>query len=116
MKEYIEKDSLGRFLGFWRVLICAGFACGGPDVVMMTSAEVQNPRVVIPRATKKIYFHLDYSILRELWPWESSALLTTPLSSHQSLLAPVDRQLHHGSLAYDLTESTDLQIWSTPLC
>lgn len=58
MKEYLEKDTLGRFLGFWRVLIYAGFACGGPDVVMMTSAEVQNPRVVIPRATKKIYFRL----------------------------------------------------------
>ncbi|CZR63595.1 related to general amino acid permease [Phialocephala subalpina] len=58
MKEYLEKDTLGRFLGFWRVLIYAGFACGGPDVVMMTSAEVQNPRVVIPKATKKIYFRL----------------------------------------------------------
>lgn len=58
MKEYLESGSLGRFLGFWRVFIYAAFACGGPDVVMMTSAEVQNPRVVIPRATKKIYFRL----------------------------------------------------------
>jgi amino acid transporter len=58
MKEYLETESLGRFLGFWRIFIYAAFACGGPDVVMMTSAEVQNPRVVIPRATKKIYFRL----------------------------------------------------------
>ncbi|TVY91371.1 putative proline-specific permease [Lachnellula willkommii] len=58
MKEYLEKGSLGRFLGFWRIFIYAAFACGGPDVVMMTSAEVQNPRVVIPRATRKIYFRL----------------------------------------------------------
>jgi len=58
MKEYLEKGALGRFLGFWRVLIYAGFACGGPDVVMMTSAEVQNPRAAIPRATRKIYFRL----------------------------------------------------------
>lgn len=58
MKEYLETGSLGRFLGFWRIFIYAAFACGGPDVVMMTSAEVQNPRVVIPRATKKIYFRL----------------------------------------------------------
>ncbi|KAI9048300.1 hypothetical protein LZ554_008095 [Drepanopeziza brunnea f. sp. 'monogermtubi'] len=58
MKEYLEQGALGRFLGFWRVFIYAAFACGGPDVVMMTSAEVQNPRVVLPRATKKIYFRL----------------------------------------------------------
>lgn len=58
MKEYLEKDSLGRFLGFWRVLIYAGFACGGPDIIMMTSAEVKNPRAVIPRATRKIYLRL----------------------------------------------------------
>ncbi|RDW72824.1 amino acid permease-3 [Coleophoma cylindrospora] len=58
MKEYLEAGALGRFLGFWRVFIYAAFACGGPDVVMMTSAEVQNPRAVIPRATKKIYFRL----------------------------------------------------------
>ncbi|TVY46811.1 putative proline-specific permease [Lachnellula occidentalis] len=58
MKEYLEKGSLGCFLGFWRIFIYAAFACGGPDVVMMTSAEVQNPRVVIPRATRKIYFRL----------------------------------------------------------
>ncbi|KAK2624705.1 hypothetical protein QTJ16_005898 [Diplocarpon rosae] len=58
MKEYLETGALGRFLGFWRVFIYAAFACGGPDVVMMTSAEVQNPRVVLPRATKKIYLRL----------------------------------------------------------
>lgn len=58
MREYLEKGALGRFLGFARVFIYAAFACGGPDVVMLTSAEVQNPRVVLPRATKKIYFRL----------------------------------------------------------
>lgn len=32
MKEYLEEGALGRFLGFWRIFIYAGFACGGPDV------------------------------------------------------------------------------------
>jgi amino acid transporter len=32
MKEYLETGSLGHFLGFWRIFIYAGFACGGPDV------------------------------------------------------------------------------------
>jgi amino acid transporter len=30
MKEYLEHGALGRFLGFWSVLIYAAFACGGP--------------------------------------------------------------------------------------
>ncbi|KAH7322396.1 AAT family amino acid transporter [Stachybotrys elegans] len=58
MKEYLEEGALGRFLGFWRIFIYAGFACGGPDVVMMCSGEVQNPRAVIPAASRKIYFRL----------------------------------------------------------
>ncbi|KAI6716145.1 amino acid permease [Diplocarpon mali] len=58
MREYLEPGALGRFLGFWRVLTYAAFACGGPDVVMLTAAEVQNPRVVLPRATRKIYLRL----------------------------------------------------------
>lgn len=32
MKEYLAEGGLGRFLGFWRIFIYAGFACGGPDV------------------------------------------------------------------------------------
>jgi len=29
MKEFLEHGALGRFLGFWSVLIYAAFACGG---------------------------------------------------------------------------------------
>src|SRR5689334_7111871 len=39
MKEYLEQGALGRFLGFWRVLIYAGFACGGPDMYVSANLE-----------------------------------------------------------------------------
>lgn len=92
MKEYLESGNLGRFLGFWRVLVYAGFACGGPDVIMMTSAEVVNPRTVIPRATRKIYFRLGlFYIVGTL------ALGVICSSDNPDLLAAIGKG--HGSAA-----------------
>lgn len=48
----------GRFLGFWAVLVQAGFSFIGTEIVAVTAAEAQNPRYSIPRAIKRVYIRL----------------------------------------------------------
>ncbi|KAK8168740.1 amino acid permease/ SLC12A domain-containing protein [Phyllosticta citrichinensis] len=50
--------NLGRFLGFLQCLIQASFAIAGPDYVSMAAGEAENPRVVMPRAYKAVFYRL----------------------------------------------------------
>ncbi|VDB87419.1 unnamed protein product [Peniophora sp. CBMAI 1063] len=58
MAEYLVEGNLGRFLGFWGVFNVAAFSIGGPEFVAMCSAEAQNPRVVIPKAVRRVFWRL----------------------------------------------------------
>ena len=51
--------SLGRFLGFLQCLIQASFTIAGPDYVSMASGEAENPRKVMPKAFKAVFYRLD---------------------------------------------------------
>lgn len=53
--EYIEEGSLGRFLGFWSVLINAVFSFAGVESIAMAAAETRNPRRAIPKACKRVF-------------------------------------------------------------
>jgi amino acid transporter len=53
--EYIAEGSLGRFLGFWSVLINAVFSFAGVESIAMAAAETINPRRAIPRACKRVF-------------------------------------------------------------
>lgn len=52
---YIAEGAWGRFLGFWSVLINAVFSFSGVESIAMAAAEVKNPRVVIPKACKRVF-------------------------------------------------------------
>lgn len=56
--EYYKTGSLGRFLGFLQCLIQASFTIAGPDYVSMAAGEAENPRVVMPKAYKKVFSRL----------------------------------------------------------
>lgn len=56
--EYYKTGSLGRFLGFLQCLIQASFTIAGPDYVSMAAGEAENPRVVMPRAYRKVFSRL----------------------------------------------------------
>ncbi|KAG9236966.1 amino acid transporter-like protein [Amylocarpus encephaloides] len=56
--ELYKTGSLGRFLGFLQCLIQASFTIAGPDYVSMAAGEAQNPRKVMPRAFKSVFYRL----------------------------------------------------------
>jgi yeast amino acid transporter len=56
--ELYYGGSLGRWLGFLQCLILASFTIAGPDYVSMAAGEAENPRWVMPRAYKAVFYRL----------------------------------------------------------
>ena len=56
--ELYYTGDLGRFVGFLNCLIQASFTIAGPDYVSMAAGEAENPRVVMPRAYKAVFYRL----------------------------------------------------------
>lgn len=50
--------NLGYFLGFLQCLIQASFTIAGPDYVSMAAGEAENPRAVMPKAFKAVFYRL----------------------------------------------------------
>ncbi|KAI8816718.1 amino acid permease [Fimicolochytrium jonesii] len=50
--------SLGKFLGFWAVLIQAAFSYIGTEIVAIAAGEAENPRRNIPKAIKRVSFRI----------------------------------------------------------
>ncbi|QPH05397.1 hypothetical protein C2857_003154 [Epichloe festucae Fl1] len=50
--------ALGKFMGFWSVLVNATFAYLGTELVGVTAAEAQNPRRSIPKAIKLTFYRI----------------------------------------------------------
>ena len=55
---YGYEGNLGRFIGFLQCLIQASFTIAGPDYVSMAAGETENPRHVLPRAFKAVFWRL----------------------------------------------------------
>ena len=53
-----QTGSLGKFIGFWSVMVNATFAYLGTELVGVTAAEAQNPRRSIPKAIKLTFFRI----------------------------------------------------------
>ncbi|ORY71383.1 amino acid permease/ SLC12A domain-containing protein [Pseudomassariella vexata] len=58
MHAYYTTGSIGRFLGWWEVVIYAVFTIAGPDMIALAAGEIQNPRRTIPRVAKLIFYRL----------------------------------------------------------
>lgn len=56
--EYLVSGSVGRFVGFWAVLIQAGFSYQGTELIGIAVAEVQNPRETVPSAIRKTFYRI----------------------------------------------------------
>ncbi|EIM81052.1 amino acid transporter [Stereum hirsutum FP-91666 SS1] len=75
--------SLGRFLGMWSVLIGAGYAYLGTEILGMTAAEIQNPTKNIPKAIRGIwiriliFYILGVFILGMIVPSDNNLLTTS---------------------------------------
>lgn len=55
---YGYEGDLGRFIGFLQCLIQASFTIAGPDYVSMAAGETENPREVLPKAFKAVFWRL----------------------------------------------------------
>ncbi|KKA26335.1 hypothetical protein TD95_003509 [Thielaviopsis punctulata] len=58
MQSYHADGAEGRFLGWWKVVLYAGFTVAGPDMISLAMGEIQNPRRTIPRVAQLIFYRL----------------------------------------------------------
>ncbi|KAH8429381.1 putative proline permease [Aspergillus melleus] len=58
MHEYYTDGTTGRFLGFFSVMVYAGFSVAGPDLPALAAGEIQNPRFTIPRVVKMTFYRI----------------------------------------------------------
>lgn len=56
--ELYETGGLGKFVGFWSVMVNATFAYLGTELVGVTAGEAQNPRRAIPKAIKLTFYRI----------------------------------------------------------
>ncbi|KAJ5033643.1 uncharacterized protein L3040_008755 [Drepanopeziza brunnea f. sp. 'multigermtubi'] len=56
---YLVGDgALAKFIGFWAVLIQAGFSYQGTELVGIAAGETENPRKNVPAAIKKTFYRI----------------------------------------------------------
>lgn len=53
-----DKVATAKFIGFWAVLIQAGFAYQGTELVGVAVGETKNPRKAVPAAIKKTFYRI----------------------------------------------------------
>jgi amino acid transporter len=55
---YLTDGAKAKFVGFWAVLIQAGFAFQGTELVAIGAGESANPRVTMPKAIRKTFWSI----------------------------------------------------------
>ncbi|CAG8113020.1 unnamed protein product [Penicillium salamii] len=92
--EYKFKGSLGRFVGVWTTMVQAVYAYSGTELVGVTVAEAQNPRLAMARAVKLTFFRivifyvLSVLFLGMVVPYNSSELAFAANSSNSAAASP----------------------------
>lgn len=79
--EVYTTGPLGKFLGFWSVMVNATFAYLGTELVGTTAAEAKNPRRSIPKAIRLTFYRILFFYCLSIFlvgliiPYNSEALL-----------------------------------------
>lgn len=74
--------SLAKFVGFWAVLIKAGFAYQGTELVGIAAGETENPRKNVPSAIRKTFYRILFLFCLTIFfigllvPYDNQELLT----------------------------------------
>jgi len=90
--EYLVTDNaaLAKFVGFWAVLIQAGFSYQGTELVGIAAGEAENPRKTIPSAIRKTFFRILFFFVLTIFfigiliPYDNDNLLTGTTSAASS--------------------------------
>lgn len=81
--DIISNDSLAKFVGFWAVMIKAGFSYQGTELVGIAAGETENPRKNVPAAVRKtfyrilIFFVATIFFIGILIPYDNADLLSS---------------------------------------
>ncbi|KAJ6189035.1 hypothetical protein N7519_003943 [Penicillium mononematosum] len=54
------QDALAKFIGFWAILIKAGFSYQGTELVGIAAGETANPKKNVPSAIRKTFFRIVF--------------------------------------------------------
>ncbi|KAJ5788779.1 Amino acid/polyamine transporter I [Penicillium paradoxum] len=83
-------ESIGKFVGFWAVLIQAGFSYQGTELVGVAAGETENPQKTVPSAIRKtfvrilLFFVLTIFFIGLVVPYDNSRLATAETNASSS--------------------------------
>lgn len=78
-----NNPALAKFVGFWAVMIQAGFSYQGTELVGIAAGETSNPRKTVPAAIKKTFYRILFFFvftvffLGLLIPYDNDQLLSS---------------------------------------
>jgi amino acid transporter len=78
-----DNDSLAKFVGFWAVLIQAGFSYQGTELVGIAAGETENPRKTVPAAIRKTFYRILFFFVFTIFfigllvPYDNESLLSS---------------------------------------
>ncbi|KAJ5187930.1 hypothetical protein N7449_010924 [Penicillium cf. viridicatum] len=82
--------SVGKFVGFWAVLIQAGFSYQGTELVGVAAGETENPQKTVPSAIRKtfvrilLFFVLTIFFIGLVVPYDNGRLTTATTNASSS--------------------------------
>jgi amino acid transporter len=85
-----KPESIGKFIGFWAVLIQAGFSYQGTELVGVAAGETENPQKTVPSAIRKtfvrilLFFVLTMFFIGLVVPYDNERLATTTTNATSS--------------------------------
>ncbi|KAJ5915868.1 Arginine permease CAN1 [Penicillium verhagenii] len=85
-------ESVGKFVGFWAVLIQAGFSYQGTELVGIAAGETENPQKTVPSAIRKtfvrigLFFVLTIFFIGLVVPYTNPRLATSNSNASSSPL------------------------------
>ncbi|KAF7559146.1 hypothetical protein G7046_g5011 [Stylonectria norvegica] len=92
--DMVEGDT-GKFVGFWAVLVTAGFSYQGAELVGIGAGETQNPRKAIPSAIRWTFWGIFSLFVATVFfiginvPYDATALQTGSTDANASPLVIV---------------------------
>ena len=87
-----ENLPLAKFVGFWSVLIQAGFSYQGTELVGIAAGETDNPRKTVPAAIRKTFYRILFFFVLTVFfigiliPYDNKDLLNGSTSAAASPL------------------------------
>ncbi|KAF2001326.1 histidine permease [Amniculicola lignicola CBS 123094] len=89
---YLAEGDTGKFVGFWAVLISAGFAYQGTELVAIGAGESANPRKTMPSAIRNTFWSIFALFVSTIFfvgilvPYDNEAMVTGDTNAGSSPL------------------------------